>query len=62
MTAKKILALTISLCMLLGLAACTFKKIEVPTDKEVKRAVEDEYDKKFKLDSSDVSKDGSEAE
>ena len=62
MTAKRILAMAISLCMLLGLAACTFKKIEVPTDKEVKRAVEDEYDKKFKLDSSDVSKDGSEAE
>lgn len=62
MTAKKILALAISLSMLLGLAACNFKKIEVPSDKEVKRAVEDEYDKKFKLDSSDVSKDGSEAE
>lgn len=62
MTAKKILALAISLSMLLGLAACNFKKIEVPSDKEVKKEVEDEYDKKFKLDSSDVSKDGSEAE
>ena len=62
MTVRKILALVIGLSMLLGLAACNFKKVEVPSDKEVKNAVEEEYDMKFKLDSSDIAKDGSEAE
>ena len=58
---KKILALILGLSMLLGIAACN-KKVEVPSKKDAKAAVEEEYDMKFKLDSEDISDDESEAE
>ena len=61
-TIRKVLAVIISFAMMIGMTACNLKKVEVPADKEVKKAVEEEYDMKFKLDSSEVSKDGSEAE
>ena len=58
---KKVLALIIGLAMLLSMAACN-KKVEVPSKKDAKAAVEEEYDMKFKLDSEDISKDEKEAE
>ena len=58
---KKILALILGLSMLLSIAACN-KKVEVPTKKDAKAAVEEQYDMKFKLDSEDIADDESEAE
>ena len=57
---KKVLALILGLSMLLGMTACA--KVEVPSKKDAKAAVEEEYDMDFKCTSQDISKDEKEAE
>ena len=61
---KKTTALLLTLSMLFfmfGMTSCK-KQVEVPSKRDVKEAVEDEYDKPFDLDSKDIAEDGSEAE
>ena len=55
-----VIALLLSLSLMLAFTACN--RVKVPTSDEVKDAVEEEYELKFKLDSEDIAKDGSEAE
>ena len=55
-----VIALLLSLSLMLAFTACN--KVKVPTSDEVKDEVEEEYELKFKLDSEDISKDGTEAE
>lgn len=62
MTAKRVLALFVGLSLLLGLVACDFAKAKVPSDEEVEKAVEEEYDMKLNLVSGDIAGDESEAE
>ena len=62
MTAKRLLALFVGLSLLLGLVACDFAKAKVPSDEEVEKAVEEEYDMKLNLVSGDIAGDESEAE
>ena len=60
---KKWLALILSVCMLVGLAACSGgTAVEVPSKSEARRAAEREYDMDFVLDDQDIADDGSEAE
>lgn len=58
---KKVLALILGCAMILGIAGCA-KKVEVPSKKDVKAAVEEEYDMDFKLDSHEVADDEKSAE
>lgn len=55
-----VIALLLSLSLMLAFTACN--RVKVPTSDEVKDEVEEEYELKFKLDSEDIAKDGSEAE
>ena len=58
---RKVLAAVLGLSMLLGIASCA-KKVEVPSKKDVKNAVEEEYGMDFKCESQDISDDEKEAE
>ena len=55
-----VIALLLSLSLMLAFTACN--RVKVPTSDEVKDEIEEEYELKFKLDSEDIAKDGSEAE
>ena len=46
--------------MVLGLAAC--KKVEPPSEKDLTKEVEKEFDGEFELEDSDIAKDKSEAQ
>ena len=58
---RKVMAIVLGLSMLLGIASCA-KKVEVPSKKDVKAVVEEEYDMDFKCESQDISDDEKEAE
>ena len=58
---KKVMALVLGLSMMLSIAACG-KKVEVPSQGDVKKAAAEEYDMEFKVDSEEISKDQKEAE
>ena len=59
---KKAIALVLGSSMLLSVASCSLKKVEVPSKSDVKDAAEEEYGYDFKVDSEDISKDEKEAE
>ena len=56
----RVIALVLSLSLLFGIASCA-KKPSLPSAKDAKHAVEDEYDMDFELESKDISKDESKA-
>ena len=56
---KRILALVLCFALLLSLVACNRRA--VPSSSDVKAAVQEEYDMKFKLDKEKIAKDESEA-
>ncbi|SDX57642.1 hypothetical protein SAMN02910264_00198 [Ruminococcaceae bacterium YAD3003] len=58
---RKILAVILGLSMLLGIASCG-KKVEVPSKRDVKAVVEEEYDMEFKCESQDIADDEKSAE
>ena len=57
---KKALAIMLGASMVLGLAAC--KKVEPPSEKDLTKEVEKEFDGEFELEDSDIAKDKSEAQ
>ena len=64
---KRIVAFVLCLAMLLSLTACRGSSaettmVEVPTNREVRKAVEKEYDMDFELADYDIAKDESKAE
>ena len=59
---KKLLAIILGFSMLLGIAACNSKHVQLPAKSDVRKAVEDEYNMSFEFDSKDISEDETQAE